>query len=121
VRECGTASEAALQLLEAQYAPSIVICDLMLPGSDGTDLHARVREARPDIASKFLFVTGGTLSKSTADYIRQSGCLALQKPIDFSRLRRHLSRCTGELVTATLKKTLQRDIMHALNPTVRNY
>lgn len=120
VRECGTASEAALQLLEARYTPSIVICDLMLPGSDGTELHARIRENRPEIAARFLFVTGGTLSKSTADYIRQSGCPALQKPIDFTRLRRHLSRSTGELVTANLKKTLQSEIMHGLNPTVRH-
>jgi CheY-like chemotaxis protein len=121
VRECGTASEAALQLLEAKYTPSIIICDLMLPGSDGTELHARIRETRPEVATRFLFVTGGTLSKSTADYIRHSGCPALQKPIDFTRLRRHLSRSTLELVTANLKKTLQSDIMHALNPTVRHY
>jgi len=93
----------------------------MLPGSDGTELHAKIRESRPDIASKFLFVTGGTLNKSTADYIRHSGCLALQKPIDFTRLRRHLSRCAGELVTSALEKTLQSDIMHALNPTIRNH
>ncbi len=87
VRESATASEAELQLLEDQYVPSIVVCDLMLPGTDGTELHARIREARPEIASRFLFVTGGTLSKTTADYIRTSGCLALQKPIDFTRLR----------------------------------
>ncbi len=116
VRESATASEAALQLLEHQYIPSIVVCDLMLPGSDGTDLHARIREARPDIAARFLFVTGGTLSKSTADYIRESGCLALQKPIDFTRLRRHLSRCTVELITVNLRKSLQSDVLHALHP-----
>lgn len=119
VRESATASEAALQLLEEQYIPSIVVCDLMLPGNDGTDLHARIREARPDIAARFLFVTGGTLSKSTADYIRESGCLALQKPIDFTRLRRHLSRCTADLITVNLRKTLQSDVLHALHPTIR--
>ena len=121
VRESATASEAALQLLEGQYVPSIIVCDLMLPGSDGTELHARIREARPEIASRFLFVTGGTLSKSTADYIRESGCLALQKPIDFTRLRRHLSRCTAELITANLRKTLQSDVLRALHPTIRTY
>jgi CheY-like chemotaxis protein len=120
VRESATASEAELQLLEDQYVPSIVVCDLMLPGTDGTELHARIREARPEIASRFLFVTGGTLSKTTADYIRNSGCLALQKPIDFTRLRRQLSRCTADLVTANLRKTLQSDALRALHPTIRN-
>ena len=119
VRESATASEAALQLLEVQYVPSIVVCDLMLPGSDGTELHARIRDVRPDIAARFLFVTGGTLSKTTADYIRESGCLALQKPIDFTRLRRHLSRCTAELIPINLRKTLQSDVLHALRPSMR--
>ena len=121
VRESATASEAALQLLEYQYVPSLVVCDLMLPGSDGIELHARIREERPDIAARFLFVTGGTLSKMTADYIRESGCLALQKPIDFTRLRRHLSRCTVELIPVNLRKTLQSDVLHALHPTVRTH
>jgi signal transduction histidine kinase/ActR/RegA family two-component response regulator len=119
VRESATASEAELQLLEQNYVPSVIVCDLMLPGSDGTDLHARIRQVRPDIAARFLFVTGGTLNKTTADYIRESGCLALQKPIDFTRLRRHLSRCTVEVITANLSRTLKSDVLHALQPTVR--
>jgi len=118
VRESATASEAELQLLEEQYFPSLIVCDVMLPGSDGTELHARIREKRPAIAPRFLFVTGGTLSKNTADYICESGCLALQKPIDFTRLRRHLSRCTVELITANLSKSLQSDVLRALHPTV---
>jgi CheY-like chemotaxis protein/signal transduction histidine kinase len=107
VRETATASEAEFHLLQSRYEPTLVVCDLMLPGSDGTDLHARIREARPALARRFLFVTGGTLSKSTADYIRESGCLAFHKPFDFTRLRRQLSRCTAEAIASDLEKSLQ--------------
>ena len=107
VRETATASEAEFHLLQSRYEPTLVVCDLMLPGSDGIDLHARIREARPELARRFLFITGGTLSKSTADYIRESGCLAFHKPFDFTRLRHQLSRCTADAIASDLEKSLQ--------------
>jgi DNA-binding NtrC family response regulator len=116
VHESATASEAAFQLLQPRYAPSLVVCDLMLPGSDGTDLHARVRDARPELARRFLFVTGGTLSKATADYIRDSGCCAFQKPFDFARLCRRLSRCTVEALSADPIALLQLHLLKPIQP-----
>jgi signal transduction histidine kinase/ActR/RegA family two-component response regulator len=116
VHESATASEAAFQLLQPRYTPSLVVCDLMLPGSDGTDLHARVRDVRPELARRFLFVTGGTLSKSTADYIRGSGCYAFQKPFDFTRLRRHLSRCSAEDVATDPVVSLQVHLFKPIHP-----
>lgn len=116
VHESATASEAAFQLLQPGYTPSLVVCDLMLPGSDGTDLHARVRDARPELARRFLFVTGGTLSKATADYIRDSGCCAFQKPFDFARLCRQLSRCTVEALSADPIAPLQIHLLKPIHP-----
>jgi CheY-like chemotaxis protein len=116
VHESATASEAAFQLMQPRYTPSLVVCDLMLPGSDGTDLHARVRDVRPELARRFLFVTGGTLSKTTADYIRDSGCCAFQKPFDFSRLRKQLSRCTVEAIAADPIVSLQVHLLKPIHP-----
>jgi CheY-like chemotaxis protein len=116
VRETATASEAELHLLQSHYEPSLVVCDLMLPGSDGTDLHARIREVRPDLARRFLFVTGGTLNKATADYIRESGCLAFHKPFDFTRLRRQLAQCTTEAIASNLERSLQVESFKPIHP-----
>lgn|GEM_PF-684314 len=116
VHESSTASEAAFQLMQPRYTPSLVVCDLMLPGSDGTDLHARVRDVRPELARRFLFVTGGTLSKATADYIRISGCFAFQKPFDFSRLKKQLSRCTLDAVAADPVVSLQIHLLKPIHP-----
>ncbi len=109
VREAQTASEAEIILGDPTYLPDLVICDLMLPGADGTTLHQRIAERRPDVARRFLFVTGGTLSKTTADYIRDSGCGALRKPIDLSEVKRQLFNPRRESVTTAIVQTLRRD------------
>lgn len=109
VREANTASEAEIILSERSYLPDLVICDLMLPGADGTTLHRNIALSRPEAASRFLFVTGGTLGKETADYIRGSGCGALRKPIDLSAVRKHLSNPNRDPVTTSIVRTLRQD------------
>ncbi len=109
VREANTASEAEILLHDRGYLPDLVVCDLMLPGADGTTLHRRVFDARPEVASRFLFVTGGTLGKDTADYIRASGCGALRKPIDLGAVRRHLSNPHRDTVTTSIVRTLRQE------------
>jgi signal transduction histidine kinase/ActR/RegA family two-component response regulator len=110
VREANTASEAEIILHDRSYLPDLIVCDLMLPGADGTTLHRRVFEARPEMATRFLFVTGGTLGKETADYIRASGCGALRKPIDLGAVRRHLSNPHRDTVTTSIVRTLRQDL-----------
>jgi signal transduction histidine kinase/ActR/RegA family two-component response regulator len=110
VREANTASEAEIILSDSNYLPDLVICDLMLPGADGTALHRKIFEKRTEVASRFLFVTGGTLGKDAADYIRSSGCGALRKPIDLSAVRRHLSTPNRDTVTTTIVRTLRQEL-----------
>jgi len=109
VREANTASEAEIILSESSYLPDLVICDLMLPGADGTTLHRHIAERRPEVAMRFLFVTGGTLGKEAADYIRASSCGALRKPIDLGAVRRHLSNPNRDTVTTSIVRTLRQD------------
>src|SRR5262249_50723331 len=82
VRIAATASEAQIALLDRSYNPDLVLCDVGLPGSGGDVLHARVAAERPDIARRFIFVTGGACSHEEAEYLRASGCPTLLKPIN---------------------------------------
>lgn len=109
VREAASASEAEIQLLDGSYVPDLIICDLMLPGADGTSLHRRVVDRRHEMGQRFLFVTGATLGKDTADYIRSTGCGALRKPLDLGAIRRNLSDPHRDPVTTSIVKTLRRD------------
>ncbi|MES1185054.1 MAG: ATP-binding protein [Myxococcales bacterium] len=86
VRTCAAASEAQAMLLDPAYAPDLVLCDVFLPGANGNLLHARVAKHRPEIARRFVFVTGGALGKEEASYLRTSGCNTLFKPVELKSL-----------------------------------
>jgi ActR/RegA family two-component response regulator len=87
VRIASTASEAELLLADPAYAPDLVVCDVVLPGASGDVLHARVRAARPELAERFVFVTGGALGTTEAEYLRLCGCATRLKPFDVDGLR----------------------------------
>lgn len=82
VRIATTAAEASAALLDPSYVPELVLCDVGLPDETGDLVHARVRAARPEIASRFVFVTGGVHSAAEAERLRASGCVTLTKPVD---------------------------------------
>lgn len=86
VRTASSASEAEILLLDPSYTPDLVVCDVFLPGANGHSLHERVRAARPHVADRFVFVTGGALGRAEADYIKLSGRPTLLKPIDVKSL-----------------------------------
>jgi DNA-binding NtrC family response regulator len=86
VRTAGTASEAEILLLDPAYSPDLVVCDVYLPGANGNILHERMRRARPKLADRFVFITGGALGQAEPDYIKTSHCPTLQKPLDLHSL-----------------------------------
>jgi signal transduction histidine kinase/ActR/RegA family two-component response regulator len=107
VRTASSASEAEMQLLDPAYYPDLVVCDVFLPGANGDVLHQRVKLKRPEIAARFVFVTGAALGGAEADYLKRSGCPALLKPIDVHGLRALLSpRETRESTPPTSVRTL---------------
>jgi len=57
-----------------------------LPGANGNLLHSRVAKQRPELARRFVFVTGGALGKDEAAYLRASGCTTLFKPVELKTL-----------------------------------
>jgi CheY-like chemotaxis protein/two-component sensor histidine kinase len=108
VKTCAAASEAQALLLDAAYLPDLVLCDVFLPGANGNLLHARVAKQRPDVARRFVFVTGGALGKDEASYLRASGCTTLFKPVELSSLLELLEDRQPESTTPNTVKTLQQ-------------
>jgi signal transduction histidine kinase/ActR/RegA family two-component response regulator len=86
VRTAAAASEAEVQLLEPNYAPDLVLCDVFLPGRNGDTLHARIAARRPDLAARFVFVTGGALGRTEAEYLKNSDCPTLFKPVELKTI-----------------------------------
>ncbi|HYQ16872.1 MAG TPA: ATP-binding protein, partial [Polyangiaceae bacterium] len=121
VKTCAAASEAQALLLDAAYSPDLVLCDVFLPGANGNVLHSRVARQRPEIARRFVFVTGGALGKAEAEYLRASGCNTLFKPIELKSLLDLLEDRSASDAPPNTVKTLQQEPPSSSNrsPSIR--
>lgn len=121
VKTCGAASEAQALLLDPAYSPDLVLCDVFLPGANGNLLHARIARQRPELARRFVFVTGGALGKEEASYLRHSGCTTLFKPVELKSLLELLDDPSPASSPPNTVKTLLQDPPSSSNrsPSVR--
>lgn len=106
VRTVGAASEAEVQLLDPSYTPDLVLCDVFLPGRNGNTLHARIAARRPELARRFVFVTGGALGRAEAEYLKNCACPTLFKPIELKTVRDLLEDDEAESSPSASVRTL---------------
>jgi len=88
-----TAAAAFERLRERRY--DLVLSDLRMPDMDGPRFHQEVQRLHPELARRFVFVTGDTLSPSTAAFIRSIGAPVLAKPFELEELVRAVSHALG--------------------------
>ena len=65
-----------------------VICDLMMPGVTGMDVHKHLEDAGSDLCARMVFMTGGDYTPEQTSFRRKLGERCLQKPLDIGRLRK---------------------------------
>ena len=78
--------EALAYLAEDPDFDSIV-CDLMMPEVSGMELFARVSERCPEIASRFVFMTGGAFTPQAREFLKQTPLVCLEKPFELREVR----------------------------------
>ncbi|PDW03653.1 hybrid sensor histidine kinase/response regulator [Candidatus Viridilinea mediisalina] len=84
-----TSGEAALQSLGREIF-DMILCDVKMPGLNGFELVAAIRERSPKLAERVIFITGDTLSPVTRTALEQSGNLYLSKPFSIEQLQEAL-------------------------------
>lgn len=70
----------------------VILCDLMMPGMTGMDLHDELHQVAPEQARSLIFLTGGALTKRAQDFIASTRHLVVEKPFDVAALRRLVLR-----------------------------
>jgi CheY-like chemotaxis protein len=80
-------ASAALDRLAEQPAPDVILCDLMMPGMTGMDLHAALQQRDRAMAGRMVFVTGGALHEGARAFIEAVGNPVLEKPFATELLR----------------------------------
>ncbi|MFT3837345.1 MAG: hybrid sensor histidine kinase/response regulator [Myxococcaceae bacterium] len=83
--------EEALSLVR-EHTFDVVLCDLMMPAFDGPAVYEAVIQVRPELAHRFLFVSGGAFTARTRAFMEKLGERLLEKPIEVARVREAVVR-----------------------------
>lgn len=78
--------EALHMLQTRQY--DLILCDLRMPELDGPGLYRAVADQQPHLLSRFIFLTGDTLSQEASGFLAQAGAPHLVKPFSSTEGRR---------------------------------
>ncbi|MCA9627490.1 MAG: response regulator [Myxococcales bacterium] len=75
-----------------------ILCDIMMPEMTGPEMFKRVSQSRPDLASRFVFLSGGVLNARLHEFVETTGRdRVLEKPFSIAGLlrfvERHLEGC----------------------------
>jgi CheY-like chemotaxis protein len=72
--------QALFQLL-GEHPVDMVIADIRMPGLSGAQLYRMVKERRPQIADRFVFMTGSALAERDRTLLGDSAGRVMFKPI----------------------------------------
>ena len=92
--ESTTLSRRALVMIE-RTAYDAVIADVKMPELSGQELYSRVCQIRPEMARRFIFITGDIDGEDTRDFLDQSRCSYFMKPFNLERLTAAVDLLTG--------------------------
>jgi len=78
----------AIALLEEDPGFDVVFCDVMMPGVSGVGVYRSTVARRPELAERFVFMTGGAFTTEARAFLDSIDNLHLDKPIDLDTFRR---------------------------------
>ena len=76
----------ALEMLAAETF-DCVLCDLMMPEMTGMDLYESIAATRPEMAPRFVFMTGGAFTQRARAFLDSVANRVLAKPFGAKDLR----------------------------------
>ena len=90
---CSSGADAIARCTSAEY--DLILCDVMMPGMSGMDVHLRLAELRPEMVPRVVFVTGGTFTPEITAFMDRVTNLVLDKPVPRELLLDVVAKMTG--------------------------
>lgn len=92
--ESTTLARRALVMIErTEY--DAVIADVKMPELSGQELYGRVCQIRPEMARKFIFITGDIDGEDTRQFLADTRCSYFMKPFNLEKLTDAVDSLTG--------------------------
>ena len=84
--EAVSSGAEALEKLNDSEEWAAIVCDLMMPGLNGLQLLDKTKERWPELAKRFVFVSGGVADDEMRSRLVRDGLNYLYKPFSGKRL-----------------------------------
>lgn len=82
-----SSGQKALDLLATGVHFDLILCDLMMPGLAGPDVHDALRKTRPELCERIVFMSGGIFTPRVEEFAQRTTCTVVAKPFDTVALR----------------------------------
>jgi signal transduction histidine kinase/CheY-like chemotaxis protein len=79
--------DEALEHLTRGARFDVILCDLMMPGVSGMELHAELTRVAPDQAERLVLMTGGAFTEEARVFLERSRGAVLEKPFAVQQVR----------------------------------
>jgi CheY-like chemotaxis protein/anti-sigma regulatory factor (Ser/Thr protein kinase) len=79
--------DQARALLEGDRDFDVVLCDMMMPGLSGMDLHEWLSQVDPALTARMVFITGGAFTPPARAFLERPDVRRLDKPFEGAALR----------------------------------
>ncbi|MHC5011684.1 MAG: hybrid sensor histidine kinase/response regulator [Planctomycetota bacterium] len=89
-------AKAAIESIERNIY-DVILSDVYMPGEmNGLELHDHLRQERPELAQRMIFLTGNILNESLMDSIAERGVRCIEKPFDIHQLAVTVNEVAGQ-------------------------
>jgi two-component system NtrC family sensor kinase len=99
--ESTTLSRRALVMIE-RTAYDAVVADVKMPELSGQELYGRVCQIRPEMARRFIFITGDIDGEETRQFLNETRCSYFLKPFNLEKLTAAVDTLTGAQSSDTM-------------------
>jgi PAS domain S-box-containing protein len=80
--------EAARDILQRDQSFDVILCDLMMAGMTGMELHGWLATHHATLAAHVVFLTGGACTRQATEYLAKVDNVRVDKPYERVKLRR---------------------------------
>jgi signal transduction histidine kinase len=74
----------------------VVLCDLQMPDMSGVELYQAVKQQWPDLAERFIFITGGAFSPEARRFLEDGDVACINKPFQLRELLELIEARVGD-------------------------